>query len=152
MAAGYLDGMLIQHDGTRIRRSPPANAVQRLYSIFPGAWPGFALLLLRCVAAVALLTCANADGFFSASPAVLLVDCAIVVAATLLIGGLWTPVAGIAQALLELYSHSGGSAIELNYVLWAIVGLCVAALGPGACSIDSHLFGRKRIDLRSSSN
>jgi uncharacterized membrane protein YuzA (DUF378 family) len=144
--------MLIQHDGTRKPRSPPANAVQRLYSTFPGAWPGFALLLLRCAAAVALVACANADALSSASAVVLLVDCAIIVAAALLIGGLWTPVAGIAHALLELYSHICGSAVELNYVLWAIVGLCVAVLGPGACSIDSHLFGRKRIDLRSPSD
>jgi hypothetical protein len=85
------------------------------------------------------------------APAVLLRDGAIVVASTLLIGGLWTPVAGIAQALLELYSHSSGMAVELNHALWAIVGLCVAMLGPGAWSIDSHLFGRKRIDLRAPS-
>ena len=110
--------------------------MQRLYSTFPGAWPGFALLLLRCVAAIALVAGANADALSSASPLVLLVDCAIIMAAALLIGGLWTPVAGIAQALLELYSHICGSAVELNYVLWAIVGLCVAVLGPGACSID----------------
>jgi uncharacterized membrane protein YuzA (DUF378 family) len=126
--------------------------VQRLYSTFPGAWPGFALLLLRCVAAIALVACANADAWSAASPVVLLVDCAIVVAAALLIGGLWTPMAGIAHALLELYSHICGTTVELNYVLWAIVGLCVAVLGPGACSIDSHLFGRKRVDLRSSSD
>jgi hypothetical protein len=133
--------------------------MQRLYSTFPGSWPGFALLMLRCVAAVALIACANADGWFSRAPAallvdpaVLLMDGAIVVASALLIGGLWTPVAGIAQALLELYSHISGMAVELNHVLWVIVGLCVAMLGPGACSIDSHIFGRKRIDLRSSSD
>jgi hypothetical protein len=126
--------------------------MQRLYSTFPGAWPGFGLLVLRCVAAIALIACAHADGWLSFAPAVLLVDGAIVVASALLIGGLWTPVAGIAQALLELYSHFSGMAVELNHVLWAIVGLCVAMLGPGACSIDSHIFGRKRIDLRSSSD
>ena len=126
--------------------------MQRLYSTFPGSWPGFALLMLRCVAAVALIACANADGWFSRAPAVLLVDGAIVVASALLIGGLWTPVAGVAQALLELYGLLSGMAVELNHVLWAIVGLCVAMLGPGACSIDSRIFGRKRIDLRSSSD
>lgn len=126
--------------------------MQRLYSTFPGAWPGFALLVLRCVAAIALITCANADGWLSLAPAVLVLDTAIVAAAALLIGGFWTPVAGIAQTLLELYSHFSGRAIDLNHVLWAIVGLCVAMLGPGACSIDSHIFGRKRIDLRSPSD
>src|ERR1700742_4642919 len=90
---------------TRTRRQQPTDAMQRLYSTFPGSWPGFALLMLRCVAAVALIACANADGWFSrppavllVDPAVLLVDGAIVVASALLIGGLWTPAAGIAQA------------------------------------------------------
>jgi hypothetical protein len=126
--------------------------MQRLYSTFPGSWPGFALLMLRCVAAVALIACANAEGWFSGTPTMLLVDGAIVIASALLIGGLWTPVAGIAQALLELYGLISGMAVELNHVSWAIVGLCVAMLGPGACSIDSRIFGRKRIDLRSSSD
>ena len=126
--------------------------MQRLYSTFPGAWPGFALLVLRCVAAAALIACASADGWFSHAPSVLLMDGAIIVASALLIGGLWTPVAGITQALLELYGHFPGTAVELNHVLWAIVGVCVAILGPGAVSIDSHLFGRKRIDLRSPSD
>lgn len=126
--------------------------MQRLYSTFPGAWPGFALLVLRCVAAIALITSANADGWLSLAPAVLVVGTAIVVASTLLIGGLWTPVAGIAQTLLELYSHFPGRGLEVNHVLWAIVGLCVAMLGPGAWSFDSHIFGRKRIDLRSPSD
>jgi hypothetical protein len=36
----------------------------------------------------------------------------------------------------------------LSHMLWAAVGLCVAMLGPGACSVDSRLFGRRRIDIR----
>ena len=110
--------------------------MQRLYSTFPGSWPGFALLMLRCVSAVELIASTHADGWLSrlpsallSDPGVLLVDGAIVVASALLLGGLWTPVAGIAQALLELYSHFSGLAVGLNHALWAIVGLCVAMLG-----------------------
>jgi uncharacterized membrane protein YphA (DoxX/SURF4 family) len=77
----------------------------------------------------------------------LLPDGAIIVVAALLIGGLWTPFAALAQALMELVAHFYSTDAEFNHLLWAIVGLCVAMLGPGACSIDSHLFGRKRIDL-----
>jgi hypothetical protein len=130
--------------------------MQRLYSTFPGAWPGLALLLLRCVAAGALVVCAHADGWLSPEPPLLLLDAAIIITGALLIGGLWTPMSALALALLELFSYfsSIGSSMgpELNHLLWAVVGLCVAMLGPGACSIDSHLFGRKRIDLRSSSD
>jgi hypothetical protein len=124
--------------------------MQRLYSTFPGAWPGLALLILRCVAAVSLIACAHADGWLSLAPPQLLLDAAIIVTGALLIGGLWTPMSAVAQALLELFSHFFNLGSELNHLLWAVVGLCVAMLGPGACSIDSHLFGRKRIDLRSS--
>jgi putative oxidoreductase len=110
--------------------------MQRLFSTFPGAWPGFALLLLRCVAAAALFAYAKVGGV-------------TIVTATLLIGGLWTPVAGAAQALLLIYSYfPDGGLTDPSPLLWAAVGLCVAMLGPGACSVDSRLFGRKRIEVR----
>jgi hypothetical protein len=123
--------------------------MQRLFSTFPGAWPGVALLLLRCVAAVALIACTNGM-WLSLEPALLLMHGLTIMAAMMLIGGLWTPVAGVAQALVELYSNFSTAAADLNHMLWAAVGLCVAMLGPGACSIDSRLFGRKRIEVRRS--
>jgi putative oxidoreductase len=123
--------------------------MQRLFSTFPGAWPGVALLLLRCVAATALIACAAGGVWLSPKPAPLLMHGLTIVDAVLLIGGLWTPIAGIAQALLELYSNfSGPATADLTQLLWAAVGLCVAMLGPGACSIDSRLFGRRRVDVR----
>ena len=123
--------------------------MQRLFSTFPGAWPGLALLLLRCVGATALIAYANGGVWLSLTPALLLMHGLTIMTAMMLIGGLWTPVAGIAQALLELYSNfSGPATADLSQLLWATVGLCVAMLGPGACSIDSRLFGRRRVDVR----
>jgi putative oxidoreductase len=123
--------------------------MQRLYSTFPGAWPGSALLLLRCVAAAALIAYASGGVWRSLEPAQLLMHGLTIIVAISLIGGLWTPLAGIAQALIQLYSNfSGTAAADLNHMLWAAVGLCVAMLGPGACSVDSRLFGRRRIDVR----
>ena len=123
--------------------------MQRLFSTFPGAWPGFALLLLRCVAAVALLAYASGGVWRSLEPALLLMHGLTIIVALSLIGGLWTPLAAIAQALLELYSNlTGTAAADSSHILWAAVGLCVAMLGPGACSVDSRLFGRRRIDIR----
>ena len=125
--------------------------MQRLFSTFPGAWPGFALLLLRCVAAAALIACASGGAWPSLEPALLLVHGLTIIVTALLIGGLWTPIAGMAQALLGLYSNfSSPTTADLSHMLWAAVGLCVAMLGPGACSVDSRLFGRRRIDLRHS--
>jgi len=123
--------------------------MQRLFSTFPGAWPGFALLLLRCVAAAALIACASGGPWMSLEPALLLMHGLTAIVAMLLIGGLWTPVAGTAEALLQLYNNfSGTDTVDASHMLWAVVGLCVAMLGPGACSVDSRLFGRRRIDVR----
>jgi putative oxidoreductase len=120
--------------------------MQRLFSTFPGAWPGVALLMLRCVAAAALIAYANGGVWLSLEPTLLLMHGLTIITAILLIGGLWTPVAGIAQALLQFYGTT--AAADLSHMLWAAVGLCVAMLGPGACSVDSRLFGRRRIDVQ----
>jgi putative oxidoreductase len=122
--------------------------MQRLFSTFPCAWPGFALLLLRCIAATALIVYANAGVWLSLQPTLLLMHGLTIITALLLIGGLWTPVAGIAQALLQLYSNFPGIAADSSHMLWAAVGLCAAMLGPGAYSVDSRLFGRRRIEVR----
>jgi hypothetical protein len=123
--------------------------MQRLFSTFPGARPGFALLVLRCVAAAALLAYAKAGTWLAPDSGPLLLHGLMIITVTLLIGGLWTPVAGTAQALLLIYSNFPDSGpADPSPMLWAAVGLCVAMLGPGACSVDSRLFGRKRIDVR----
>src|SRR5882724_4917487 len=115
--------------------------MQRLYSTFPGAWPGFALLLLRCIAATSLIAYANVGVWLSLDPNLLLIHGLTIMTAVMLIGGIWTPVAGVTQALLQLYGNfSSTAAADLNQMLWAAAGLCVAMLGPGACSMDSRLF------------
>jgi putative oxidoreductase len=123
--------------------------MQRLFSTFPGAWPGFALLLLRCVAAASLIAYAKVGAWLSPEPALLLIHGLTIITVTLLIAGLWTPVAGTAQAAILIYSNfPDTAAADPSPMLWAAVGLCVAMLGPGASSVDSRLFGRKRIEVR----
>jgi uncharacterized membrane protein YphA (DoxX/SURF4 family) len=69
------------------------------------------------------------------------------VAGILLLVGLWTPVAGTMITIVELWivcSSSGGLGIP---IILATLGATLAMLGPGAWSIDAHLFGRKHFEI-----
>lgn len=70
-----------------------------------------------------------------------------------MIAGLWTPVMGALIALDEfwiaLWFHSAVREEAWIHIFLAVVAVSLAMLGPGAWSLDSHLFGRKRIDLNS---
>jgi putative oxidoreductase len=72
----------------------------------------------------------------------------------LLLVGLWTPIAGAAVALIELWSafslHSSQPDERWIHLLLATVAAAIAMIGPGAWSIDSRLFGRKRFDINGS--
>jgi hypothetical protein len=68
-----------------------------------------------------------------------------------LLAGLWTPVIGALIATGEAwiaYSlyHSRLGDVQTRVIL-AILSLGIAMLGPGAWSVDAHLFGRKRFDV-----
>ncbi len=68
--------------------------------------------------------------------------------AILLLVGLWTPLAGVIVAARGLWiALSGGSDPWMALVL-ATLGATLAMIGPGACSIDARLFGRRQIGGR----
>ncbi len=65
----------------------------------------------------------------------------------LLFVGLWTPIAGVLVAAIELwamFSRPGDFSVT---ILLGSIGLALALIGPGAFSVDARLFGWKRIDL-----
>lgn len=67
--------------------------------------------------------------------------------AVLLLVGLWTPVAGGLMAVAELclvLSHASDPWMDVRL---GALGAALAMLGPGAWSVDAHLFGRKRIEI-----
>jgi putative oxidoreductase len=121
--------------------------LQRLFSIFPNGWPGAGLLLLRIASGGYLLT--NGITAIAASGARSLGALALTstIPGALLLIGLWTPVAGILAALLEALMILMTSQEPKEGVLLICDCVAIAMLGPGCWSIDSVLFGRRRLDI-----
>jgi uncharacterized membrane protein YphA (DoxX/SURF4 family) len=68
-------------------------------------------------------------------------------AGILLLVGLWTPVAGASQVIIEVwifFSRGDGAGL---HVFLAALGVSLIMLGPGAWSVDARIFGRRRIDI-----
>jgi len=65
----------------------------------------------------------------------------------LLFLGLWTPVAGVAIAVAELWTLLFRPGDPWTPVLLAALGASLALIGPGAWSVDARLFGRKQISV-----
>jgi hypothetical protein len=68
-------------------------------------------------------------------------------AALFLLFGLWTPVAGVLVALIELGLALSHPAERWTLVHFAALGAALAMLGPGGWSVDARLFGRKHIEI-----
>ena len=114
--------------------------LRRLFSTFARGWPGAGLLLLRLVAGIAFIV--------RAFPRLAPLDAVAIASGVLLLAGLWTPVAGSLAALLGLWITLSQPGDPWVSILQASIGAALAMLGPGAWSMDSRLFGWKRIDVR----
>jgi len=116
--------------------------------MFPDRWPGAALLLLRVAAAIPLMLGGTPE--LRGVPHSWLYGAQFVAIGVgiLLLAGLWTPIAGALEAIIEIwiiFSQRGEPSI--HYLL-AALAVSLVMLGPGAWSVDARLFGRKRIDIR----
>ena len=79
-------------------------------------------------------------------------DVLAIAAGILLLAGLWTPIAGVLLAIIEIWSAFTHPHDPWSYILLGTLGAALAMLGPGAWSVDARLFGWKRIDIRDRKN
>ena len=124
--------------------SRPYWDVQRLFSTFPNSWPGLGLLILRLATGFSLAAVAHVTGDL-ADVADLLDRCLVGGVVVLLWIGLWTPVAAVTAAAIQIGTMSLAHQYNSSSIVTAAVGFALAMLGPGAWSLDARLFGRKRI-------
>ena len=120
--------------------------MRRLFSTFARGWPGVGLLLLRLVVGIALVWVA-AEKLNGGPPLQVIAVCAVAIGlALLLVAGLWTPVAGTLVAALELCTIPCELGSLSTHIFMATMAAAVALVGPGFWSLDSRLYGWKRID------
>jgi putative oxidoreductase len=118
--------------------------LQRLYSTFPCGPPGAGLVILRAATAIPLI---QAGLLTASSPAPVIVELVTAGAAILLLLGLWTPYAGGLIAVTQLALAWTHPADPWTFVHFGVLGAALAMLGPGGCSVDARLFGRKHIEI-----
>jgi len=74
-------------------------------------------------------------------PAILLLGAGI-----LLIAGLWTPIAGVSVALIEVWKMLMLPGDKSLWLMLGTAGAALAMLGPGLWSVDARLYGWKRFE------
>jgi uncharacterized membrane protein YphA (DoxX/SURF4 family) len=129
--------------------------LQRLFSAFPGGWPGVGLLLLRvAIGLVAVIQC----GFYltqsaMSTPGIWLGGLLGLAAGGSLLLGFVTPIAGVIVGLgavgigFSVFPAPTPNLFDarLSAVFACIMTVAIVFLGPGAFSLDAVLFGRREI-------
>jgi hypothetical protein len=121
--------------------------MRRLFSTFEDRLPSHGALLLRAIVAVALIgrlvQLRNDTPVHTLTPHIIAAAVGLV-----LLFGSWTPVAGIAVAIIELFIALVHNGDPWTSLLLASLGVSLSLLGPGAWSVDARRFGLKRIEIR----
>ena len=121
--------------------------MQKLFSAFPGGWPGLGLLLLRALVGVTLIAQSlTYIGSTKLSALSWVVTALILIIASCLLVGFMTPIAAMIIGLGAI-ALALSSLFQTNQTLLDVIVLtiAIALLGPGAFSIDARMFGRREI-------
>jgi uncharacterized membrane protein YphA (DoxX/SURF4 family) len=125
--------------------------LQRLFSTFPSGKPGIGLLLLRVALGGIALLLGTLELTVSTgrSPVVWMAASILLASGVGLIIGFMTPVASSLVGLCVLgilFTWIPAPPLtSMVAILTVITALAIALLGPGAFSVDGHLFGRREI-------
>ena len=125
----------------RLRR----DTLQRLFSTFADGWPGGGILLLRLLAGGALINRGIAATSAGAHTGLVVLQIVGAAAGLLILGGLWTPVAGVLAGMVEVWIAFTQPGTQSLAIMLAGLGISLAMIGPGAWSIDARLYGRKQL-------
>jgi len=123
------------------------SLLQRLFSTFPNGWPGIGILLQRVLTAATLFCYGIAHLRDTSQFASIVPHMFVAVAGILILVGLWTPIVGALVAVMEMWSIFSRSGDPWISIMLAVLGATLAMIGPGAWSIDAHLFGRKHFEI-----
>src|SRR5260370_6838538 len=96
--------------------------------MFPNGWPGAALLLLRLVAGILLIYDGGVALRTGPDLQATILQSAAIGAGTLMILGLWTPIAGTLVILVEVCFGFLGTTQVRGNILLGTLGLARAAL------------------------
>lgn len=110
------------------------------------------LLLLRLTAGIILFVRAFTWLRMAPSMGTLVPAGLAIICGSLLVAGLWTPIAGSLVACLGIWNTITLRVDPFAGILMAATGAALALLGPGAWSVDARLFGWKRIDVHKRPN
>jgi len=119
--------------------------VQRLFSTFAEGWPGAGLLVQRVLTSTVLVYSGITQVLQNDRSALSIPYVIAAVAGVFLLLGLWTPVAGITIAVVELWILLARSGYWLTPIMLTGLAATVAMIGPGMWSIDAKLYGRKHL-------
>ena len=126
--------------------------MRRVSSTFADRLPILGLLLLRVIAATALIARCFQLGNRGASLQTIALHVIAAGAGLFLLFGLWTFVAGVILAIGELLIAYSQGHDPWTSLLLSGLGVALALLGPGPWSLDARRSGWKRIEIRPPGN